>query len=380
MPIIMSPTLANLPTELEDRETRIRNRHVDLLVNRKVVDTLRARSHIVRYLRDYLLKDNFLEVQTPIIADKAGGAIAKPFTTIATEFSDKQLALRIAPELWLKRMILGGIDRVFEIGPSFRNEGLDATHNPEFTTCEFYKSYANLEELIFMTEELVSGLAEHVSTLRQSTLIGLPEIDSAFFKAPFQRIEFIPAVEIALGESLPNLQADDAEAQLLSLFEKHSLTPPASPTLPRLLDRLCSIYIEPQCNSPTFITHHPACMAPLSKSFLSKSQSSSQLVSARAELFIHHKEVANMYEEENSPFEQRRKFEEQIRWKDSENGAFLDENYLRALEYALPPTGGWGCGIDRLCMLMSGATRISDVLSFGSLRNVVGLGREGDRD
>ena len=379
-PIILSPTLVKLPTELTDRETRIRNRHVDLLVNRNVVDTLRARSHIIRYLRDYLIKDDFLEVQTPIIADKAGGAIAKPFTTIATEFSDKQLALRIAPEIWLKRMILGGIDRVFEIGPAFRNEGLDATHNPEFTTCEFYKSYANLEDLILMTEELVSGLAEHVSSLRKSTLMGLPEIETAHFKAPFKRIEFIPAVEAALGESLPNLQAEDAEVQLLSLFAKHSITPPASPTLPRLLDRLSSFYIEPQCNSPTFITHHPACMAPLSKSFLSESLSTPQLISARAELFIHHKEVANMYEEENSPFEQRRKFQEQFRWKDSENGAHLDESYLRALENGLPPTGGWGCGIDRLCMLLSGATRISDVLSFGSLRNVVGLGREGERD
>jgi len=379
-PTIMSPTLAKLPTELEDRETRIRNRHVDLLVNRKVVDTLRARSHIIRYLRDFLLKDDFLEVQTPIIADKAGGAVAKPFTTIATEFSDKQLALRIAPEIWLKRMILGGMDRVFEIGPAFRNEGLDATHNPEFTTCEFYKSYANLEDLILMTEEFVSGLAEHISSLRQSTLIGLPEIDTAIFKAPFKRIEFIPAIEAALGESLPDLQAEDADAQILSLFEKHDLAPPASPTLPRLLDRLAAFYIEPHCNSPTFITHHPACMAPLSKSFLCEYPSSTQLVSARAELFIHHKEVANMYEEENSPFEQRRKFEDQIRWKDAENGAHVDESYLRAMEYALPPTGGWGCGIDRLCMLLSGATRISDVLSFGSLRNVVGLGREVERD
>ncbi|KAH8596568.1 hypothetical protein B0O99DRAFT_651352 [Bisporella sp. PMI_857] len=373
LPIILSPSLAKLPTVLEDRETRIRNRHVDLLVNRKVVDTLRARSHIIRYMRDFLLKDNFMEVQTPIIAEKAGGAIAKPFTTAATEFSEKQLALRIAPELWLKRMILGGMDRVFEIGPAFRNEGLDATHNPEFTTCEFYKSFADLEDLIRMTEILISGLAEHVESLRESSLYGLPAVDIGLFKAPYQRIKFIPAIEAALGHSLPDLSAADAQEQLLSIFKAHNLTPPASSSLPRLLDKLSTLYIEPRCNTPTFITHHPSCLAPLAKSFFDPT--TSQHVSARVELFIHHKEVANMYEEENSPFEQRKKFKEQARWKDDENEAYIDESYLSALEWGLPPTGGWGCGIDRLCMLLSGATRIGDVLSFGSLRNVVNLGR-----
>ena len=340
-----------------------------------MADTIRVRSRIIQYLREFLLKDDFLEVQTPLIADKAGGAIARPFTTVATEFSEKTLALRIAPEIWLKRLVIGGMDRVFEIGPAFRNEGLDATHNPEFTTCEFYKAFADLEDLISMTESLFVGIAKLVADLRTYPLRKLPTADLERFTAPFNRIEFIPAVEAGLGQKLPEISADDAEERLISLFKERDLPLPSSPTLPRLLDKLSSIYIEPDCVAPTFITHHPSCMAPLSKSFLCPK--TKQLVSARAELFVDKRELANMYEEENSPFAQREKFLQQAKWRDDENRAVVDESYLEALEYALPPTGGWGCGIDRLVMVFSGANRISDVLAFGSLRNVVNLGREG---
>jgi lysyl-tRNA synthetase class 2 len=326
-------------------------------------------------LRNFLLKDNFLEVQTPIISDKAGGAIAKPFTTVATEFSEKTLALRIAPEIWLKRLIIGDMDRVFEIGPAFRNEGLDATHNPEFTTCEFYKAFADLEDLISMTESLFGGIAKMVTELRHHPLKMLPEVDMDQFNAPFKRIEFVPAVEAGLGQKLPDLSAEDAEEQLISLFKEKELPLPSSTTLPRLLDKLSSIYIEPDCITPTFIMYHPACMAPLAKSFLCPT--TKQIVSARAELFVDKRELANMYEEENSPFSQREKFLQQAKWRDDENRAVLDESYLEALEWGLPPTGGWGCGLDRLVMAFSGAKRISDVLAFGSLRNVVNLGREG---
>jgi lysyl-tRNA synthetase, class II len=377
LPEIISPSLASLPKTLEDRETRIRNRHVDLLVNYSVADTIRARSRIIQHVREFLLKDNFLEVQTPVIADKAGGAIAKPFTTIATEFSEKTLALRIAPEIWLKRLIIGGLDRVFEIGPAFRNEGLDATHNPEFTTCEFYKAFADLEDLISMTESLFAGIAKLIIDLRQNTFKRLPLVDFSTdqFTAPFKRIQFLPAVETGLGQHLPDLSAEDAEQELMKLFKEKELPLPSSPTLPRLLDKLSSIYIEPDCVAPTFITHHPACMAPLAKSFLCPK--TKQLVSARAELFVGKRELANMYEEENSPFAQREKFLQQAKWRDDENRAVVDESYLEALEWGLPPTGGWGCGIDRLVMAFTGAKRISDVLAFGSLRNVVNLGKDG---
>ncbi|KAF4624409.1 hypothetical protein G7Y89_g13763 [Cudoniella acicularis] len=377
LPTILSPALNPLPRTFEDPEARVRNRHVDMLVNRRTSDILRARSQIIQRIRNFLLDDQFTEVQTPIIADAAGGAIAKPFTTVATEFSEKQLALRIAPELWLKRIVVGGMDRVFEIGPVFRNEGLDATHNPEFTTCEFYKSYANINELMGMTEKIILRIAQLVSELKTSPLTYLPAPDPNFSITPFKRISFIPAIEEGLGQKLPDLESVSASEELVSIFKEKSIPIPASPTLPRLLDKLANVYIEPQCEAPTYIIHHPACMAPLSKSFVDNS--SKQLVSARAELFIHKSEIANMYEEENSPFEQRTKFEQQAKFRDDENKAAIDESYLEALEWGLPPTGGWGCGIDRLVMLFTGSTRISDVLPFGSLRNVVNLGSPAPR-
>jgi lysyl-tRNA synthetase class 2 len=377
IPQFLSPTLHITPDTIQDKETLIRNRHLDLLVNAKAAQVVRARSYIIQAIRAFLLNDDFIEVQTPMIADTAGGAVAKSFKTNATEFPEKELALRIAPELWLKRLIIGGMARVFEIGPAFRNEGIDATHNPEFTTCEFYKSFADLEELIEMTEHMITGVATRLTSLRASSLSALPEIIPTLNTGPFQRIEFIPAIEQGLGERLPDLAADDATSKLISMFEKHSIPTPSSPTLPRLLDKLGTIYIEPQCEAPTFIMYHPACMAPLSKSF--HHPEINQKVSARAELFIQQREIANMYEEENSPFEQRTKMELQARYRDAENDAHVDQSYIEALEWGLPPTGGWGCGVDRLAMLFTGCTRIADVLPFGNLRNVVNLGSPAPR-
>lgn len=348
-----------------------------MLIRHQASDTIRARSHIIQNIRNFLLNDQFLEVQTPIIADSAGGAIARPFTTVATEFSDKQLALRVAPEIWLKRLIIGGVDRVFEIGPAFRNEGLDAIHNPEFTTCEFYKAFADLNDLMTMTEEMLSGIASLVKTLRKHPLTTLPDPDTWLDNTPFKRVEFIPAIEEALREKLPDLTGEKATEELLEICKQHSVEVSETLTLPRMLDKLASVYIESQCENPTYIIHHPACMAPLAKSFVD--ETSGQLVSARAELFIRKREIANMYEEENSPLEQREKFIQQAKFKDAENKAHIDESYLEALEWGLPPTGGWGCGIDRMIMLFTGANRISDVLSFGSLRNVVNLGNPAPR-
>lgn len=328
-----------------------------------------------------------MEVETPVLADGAGGAIARSFKTSASEFPERELSMRIAPELWLKRLVLGGLDRIFEIGRCFRNEGrsihrractakltpqgLDLTHNPEFTTCEFYMAYAELHDLIDMTESLIVKLANTSAESRADDLRSLPPLDLAQFTRPFARIDFIPALEKAINQRLPDLAAPDAPTTLLALFTTLSLPPPTSPTLPRLLDRLATHYLEPQCQAPTFIVHAPECLSPLAKSF--PDRRTKQRVSARAELFVHGRELVNTYEEENSPFEQRRKFVEQARWRDAENEAKVDESYLEALEWGLPPTGGWGCGVDRLCMLFAGTERIADVLSFGSLRNVVAL-------
>lgn len=197
-------------------------------------------------------------------------------------------------------------------------------------------------------------------------------------RPPFHRLDFIPAVEAAINRSLPDLESPDAVPELVQIFQDRDILPPSPPTLPRLLDKLSAKYLEPQCSAPTFIVHHPECISPLSKSFTHPG--TGRRVAARAELFVNGQELVNTYEEENSPFEQRRKLVEQLRYREAGDAAtasatVADENYLQALEWGLPPTGGWGCGIDRLCMLVSGASRIGDVLTFGSLRNVVALGR-----
>ncbi|KAI1174070.1 hypothetical protein F4777DRAFT_412912 [Nemania sp. FL0916] len=380
LPVSIAPALAPLPEKLINDETKILNRHVDMLVNQQTSDMIRLRSHVIKSMRDFFHERHFLEVQTPILADSAGGATARPFVTTSTALPEKKLSMRIAPELWLKRLVIGGNDRVFEIGPSFRNEGLDTTHNPEFTSCEFYSAYSNLADLMTTTQMLVRRLIHDVDQVVATQLTSLETPKLSAPKERWTRMEFIPALEKILNIRFPDLSKPDALDELLNQLPKHivlSITPGL--TLNKTLDQLASKYLESQSASeyldqPFFITHHPACMAPLSKSFVCPK--TGQLVSARAELFINGYEVANMYEEENDPFEQRRKFQLQLDSKDDDAAADapeIDESYVQALEYGLPPTGGWGCGVDRLIMLLSGASRISDTLPFGSLKNIVSL-------
>ena len=262
---------------------------------------------------------------------------------------------------------------------SLTYEGLDTNHNPEFTTCEFYRAYANLEELITTTERMLLGidsLCRHLAS-KPGASLPAPNIESA---VPYGRLDFIPTIESCLNKPLPDLSAPSATSDLLAIFKDHDISIPTNPTLPRLLDKLSSKYVEPHCQAPTFIVHHPECLAPLAKSFTHPK--TGQQVAASAELFVKGQEIANMYEEENSPFEQRRKFEEALKYREDKalaDGATshseINESYIEALEWGLPPTGGWGCGIDRLVMLFSGASRIADVLTFGTLKNVVNLGR-----
>jgi len=355
-------------------------RHVDMLVNQSTLDTLRLRSHLIKFIRAFFHDRDFLEFQTPILAQAAGGAVATPFTTVSTDASSKSLALRVAPELWLKRLVVGGVDKVFELGPSFRNEGIDQTHNPEFTTCEFYNAYANLGDLTSLTEELICRAAESCQDIIASKLASLPAVDVAKFKRPFKQMEFIPSIETALGFSLPNLSAGTALDDVLSVLRSNNIDLSSDvSSLPKLLDRLAITYIEPHSlKEPLFVTNHPVCMSPLSKNFVCPE--TGQVVSARAELFIDGKEIANMYEEENDPFAQRQKLIDQARACALELGkavedVVIDEGYVQALEAGLPPTGGWGCGIERLVMLFAGTRRISDCLSFGNLRNVAAVSR-----
>ena len=259
--------------------------------------------------------------------------------------------------------------------------GIDSTHNPEFTTCEFYQAFKNLDDLIEMTENMLSGLHAHLKARydanherAEGDLTSIRPADINF-KGPYRRIDFIPHVEAALGQALPDLSSPDAPNLLLNAMMSAGIDMPSSTSLPQMLDRLSALYIEPQCIEPTFVMHHPECLSPLAKSF--RHSESGQMVAARAELFVRGHELINTYEEENSPIEQRRKFEDQARFKGGLEGNPLDESYLEALEWGLPPTGGWGAGIERLCMFMTDTNRIGDVLSFGTLRNVVALGHGG---
>lgn len=375
-------------------------RHLDLLVNKRAADTLRVRSHVIRQLRQWLeTKLECNEVHTPILAANAGGAVARPFTTNATEFPEKQLALRIAPELWLKRLVVAGFDRIYEIGPAFRNEGLDGTHNPEFTMCEFYISHINLEQVMQDTKDMFHDLATSVAKFKnEQNLQTLQPLDPKIFAKEWQVIDFIPAINIELGSPLPLLDNNpNAVQEIIKLLEDrgkdwHKSLPP-NPSLSKLLDRIAAAVLEPQSKGkPIFITKHPACMSPLAKTFICPF--SKQIVSARAEVFFDGNELANMYEEENSPYVQRLKFVDQAKAKltqqqhaapgeqrladeDDEPAHFIDEQYISVLESGLPPTAGWGCGVDRLVMMFTGAGRISEVLPFGNLKNVVGLASTG---
>lgn len=389
LPKLLTPSLVPQPTKLEDDESRTKHRHLDMLVNPRTVDTLRLRSYLIKYLRDFFHERSFLEFQTPILAGDAGGATARPFTVLSNAVSSRELSLRIAPELWLKRLVVGGVERVFELGPAFRNEGIDQTHNPEFTICEFYHAYANLDNLISLTEELIRGLATHCQSLISTKLTSLPPVNLDVYTSPFQRAEFIPTLEKNLGFALPDLASPTAFSDLLASLKEHNTpihldTIEPDTTLSQLLDRLAERYIEPlSAHAPLFITHHPVCMSPLAKSFVCPT--TGQAVSARTELFMGGKELANMYEEENDPFAQRRKFVEQAKAKNHANNnppeerqlpggdVVIDESYVHALGSGLPPTGGWGCGVERLVMLFAGTKKIGDCLSFGNLRNVVGL-------
>ncbi|GAB7356076.1 hypothetical protein MBLNU459_g6690t1 [Dothideomycetes sp. NU459] len=385
LPRLVSPSLHQLPKQLDDAETRARRPHVDMLVHRHVVQTLRMRSHIERHLASFFDGRGYQKVTTPLLTAGAGGAVARPFETVATELEGTTLNLRIAPELWLKRLLVGGMGSIYEIGPAFRNEGVDATHNPEFTICESYKPFADLPHLMAMTEDLLLTLHDK---LRQMGRQGFEELSDSIvdfdngasdrvdiFNAPFPRLPFIPTLEREMGRRLPNLDHEDATQLVLDLFSGLSLRCPPKPTLPRLLDALSAAYLEPLCDRPTFITEHPVILSPLAKSFTCPH--TEQHVSARAELFIRGHEYANMYEEENSPLAQRNKFREQLRFREvdgeGDGRTDIDESYIEALEWGLPPTGGWGMGVDRLVMLFTGQKRIGDVLPFGTLRNVVGL-------
>ncbi|KAI8891430.1 lysyl-tRNA synthetase [Backusella circina FSU 941] len=364
---VLTPCLRDIPrTGLKDPEKRFRNRHLDLLVNPESQNILRTRSKVIQFVRQFLDKREFVEVETPVLSSKAGGANARPFATHAHAL-DMDMQLRIAPELYLKQLVIGGMDRVYEIGKQFRNEGIDADHNPEFTTCEFYQAYGNLESLMNDTELMLSEMATRICGDKPIKSKSGETID---FHSAFKRVNVTERLASILNTSLDFLDDKDAEKKLYELCLERNIKLSGPPTSARLLDALISEYIEPECTQPTFLYNHPLALSPLAKDMIDKN---GLAVAARFELFVGGKEIVNAYEELNDPKEQRRRFELQI--KDREQGdleaPIPDDDFCEALEYGLPPTAGWGMGIDRVVQLMTGATHIREVLAFPTMRPIV---------
>ncbi len=363
---LLTKSLRPLPDKwhgLHDQETRYRQRYVDLIINDKSREVFRRRSEIVRHIRGFLDAQDYLEVETPMMQVTPGGAVARPFVTHHNAL-DMDLYLRIAPELYLKRLTVGGFERVYEINRNFRNEGVSTQHNPEFTMLELYRAYADFEDLMNMLEGLLRGLAEAVNG---STTISYQGRDYDF-GSPFKRVSIADSILAAA----PQLDADKIRdtAHLLEVCAAHDVATKPGYGPGKLQLELFERLVEPTLMDPTYATHYPAEVSPLSRR-----NDADPFLTDRFELFIAGREIANGFSELNDPEDQAARFRAQVedRAGGDDEAMFFDADYVRALEYGLPPTAGLGVGIDRLVMLLADCASIRDVLLFPYMRPETGL-------
>lgn len=342
---------------LKDPEKRYRQRYVDLIMNDDVRRTFITRSRIIQAIRNFFLDHDYLEVETPMMQPIAGGAEATPFVTHHKAL-DMELFLRIAPELYLKRLVVGGFERVFEINRNFRNEGVSTQHNPEFTMIEFYQAYATYEDLMQMTEQLFSQVAEQVLGKTTITYQG----QSINLKGPWKRLTLLEALE-QLGGLDPSLM--DNHQGLIAFAAEKGVQLTKTKRIGKIITKLFDALVEPRLIQPTFITGYPAEVSPLSR----RSDANPE-ITERFELFIAGSEIANGFSELNDPEDQRDRFRQQVSDRDEgdEEAHCMDENYIEALEYGMPPTAGEGIGIDRLTMLLTDAPSIREVIFFPHMK------------
>ncbi len=356
---LLCKTLRPLPEKwhgLKDIETRYRQRYVDLIVNPEVRQTFITRSRIVQAMRQFLDARGFLEVETPILQPVYGGANARPFITHHNTL-DMDLYLRIANELYLKRLVVGGFDRVYEFSRDFRNEGMDKFHNPEFTQVEFYCAYVDYRFMMDFVEEMIVYTAQHsIGSLKVSHSLG--EID---LTPPWQRLSMEEAIEKFAGISI---SSSDKE-ELYQFAKKHNMDVDAKMNRGQLIDEIFGAMVEPKLIQPTFIYDYPLEMSPLAKKHRSK-----EGLTERFELIVAAKELSNAFSELNDPLDQKERLMRQVelRQQGDDEAQVMDDDFVRALEYGMPPTGGVGIGIDRLAMLLTSNESIREVILFPHMR------------
>jgi lysyl-tRNA synthetase class 2 len=356
---LLTKSLRPLPEKwhgLKDKEIRYRQRYSDLIVNPEVKKVFLARTRIIQSMRQYLNDRGFVEVETPVLQPLYGGASARPFITHHNAL-DMDLYLRIADELYLKRLIVGGIERVYEISKDFRNEGMDRDHNPEFTMLELYQAYADYNDMMVIAEEMISGSANEIYGTMVINYQG-EEID---LTPPWRRLPMTDAVSEALGIDVKNTSNDE----LYKIASKREPELPKNILRGKLINFLFEEFVEPNLVQPTFVMNHPTEISPLAKK-----KADDESVVERFEIFIGHLELGNAFSELNDPIDQRERFIDQAKQREAgdDEAQMLDEDFIRALEYGMPPTGGLGIGVDRLIMLLTDMPSLRDVIFFPHMR------------